>query len=127
MPGVQGTYIQYEGAGDQYVGRTASGLPSNDSRFGVVGPFFMEQEVGMDDPHWINLDRMVKSIFPNLPITCHLTGRWLLASLVYHRTFLQETLPLEHPLLRTPVMASEVVYDNLKDLVAIKNVRIQFI
>jgi hypothetical protein len=83
MPGVQGTYIQYEAAGDQYVGRTASGLPVNDARFGVVGPYVIANNL----EEQVLVDRIVSIVYPNLPQNCTLIGRWLIASLVYHKRY----------------------------------------
>ena len=38
---VQDTYIWYEAAGDQYVGRVLSGLPVNSYKFALLGPCFV--------------------------------------------------------------------------------------
>lgn len=40
FPGVGDTYIKYQHAGDQHVGRVASGLPFTDSSFAILPPFF---------------------------------------------------------------------------------------
>ncbi len=40
MGGVQDTYLRYESAGDMYVGRTVSGLPSDDVNFAILPPHF---------------------------------------------------------------------------------------
>ena len=43
MPGVQGTYLRYEAAGDREVGRIVAGLPIDSPNFAILPPFF-------DDP-----------------------------------------------------------------------------
>jgi hypothetical protein len=118
MPGVQGTYIQFESAGDQYVGRTATGLPCNDAQFGIVGPFFSDADLVDRDL----VDRFVNIVFPNIPQNCKLIGRWMLASLIYHRTFLLETFPPGHLILSLPVMSDPSISDLLLPLVLVKNV-----
>ena len=40
LPGVQGTYLRSEAAGDMYVGRTVSGLPSDKPEFAILPPNF---------------------------------------------------------------------------------------
>ena len=40
LPGVQGTYLRYEAAGDMYVGRTVSGLPIDKPEFAILPPNF---------------------------------------------------------------------------------------
>ena len=40
MGGIQDTYMRYERASDQYVGRTLSGLPINRKDFALLPPFF---------------------------------------------------------------------------------------
>jgi len=45
MPGVDGTYMRWEAAGDQFVGRTVSGLNINSPDFGILPPFFENEEL----------------------------------------------------------------------------------
>jgi hypothetical protein len=40
MPGVHGTYMKYEQAGDMYVGRKVSGLPYERPQIETLPPFF---------------------------------------------------------------------------------------
>ena len=41
MGGIQNTYMRYERASDQYLGRTLSGLPINHEEFALLPSFFL--------------------------------------------------------------------------------------
>lgn len=73
LVGVQDSYIQYEAAGDMYVGRTLSGLPQDKAEFAIVGPYFDSCDL---------VDDAVQQVFPNLPGRLHKVGEYALASLV---------------------------------------------
>lgn len=97
MGGVQDTYIRYESAGDQFVGRTVSGLPINDYRFALLPPFIEDSEI---------LDEIVNLCFPDRhPDICLRILDYAAASLVYHSEYLLETLPPNHPLLATALFS----------------------
>ena len=42
LGGVQDTYLRYEAAGDMYVGRTVTGLPSSQPEFAILPPQFIK-------------------------------------------------------------------------------------
>ena len=44
LGGVQNTYLRYEAAGDQYVGRTVAGLPLESPLFSILAPHFQEKD-----------------------------------------------------------------------------------
>ena len=48
MGAIQDTYLRYESAGDQYVGRAVSGLPIHSAKFGVLPPE-IEFDCHLDD------------------------------------------------------------------------------
>jgi hypothetical protein len=93
LGGVQDTYLRYEAAGDQHVGRTVSGLPSTEPQFAILPPFFKERPPELSD--------IIVEAFPNIPANMARVAEFCLASVVYHRQFLRETLPAKHPLFFT--------------------------
>jgi len=107
--GVQDTYLVYEGAGDQYVGRTVCGLPINSHEFAVLPPFFptitekVMQAVNMCFPSLLQLDNQVK--------------QFCLASVVHHRQWLLDTLPVQHELRQTALFLEPGLLDELALLV----------
>ena len=107
MPGVTGTYMRYESAGDQFVGRVVSGLPPNSPLFALLPPFFRESNTLVSDS--------VKQVFPNIPNSR--IGAFCLASLVYHRDYLRETLPREHPLFTNILWTSSAMLSQLSQIV----------
>lgn len=94
-------YLHYDGAGDQYVGRVVAGLPLSSSKFACLPPHFTKDSAGDIDP-------VIKIVFPCVWQRCpQLRGvlALCLASLAYHCDFLVSSLPLNHPLLSTPLFA----------------------
>ena len=64
MQGITDTYCRYEAAGDQLCGHVVSGLPLYSHRFGVLPPCFkLENQEDKD-----RLDRLVRTLFPDLPV-----------------------------------------------------------
>jgi hypothetical protein len=101
LGGVQDTYLRYEAAGDMYVGRTVSGLPSDRPEFAML------------PPHFKNCDRdkikqALELCFPGLPSNLRRTAEFALASVLYHASFLRETIPAGHPLLQTVPFRSDI-------------------
>jgi len=93
LPGVQGTYIKYEAAGDQFVGRTASGLPVQNAEFAVLPPEFTCSSA--------EIASYVKKYFPSIPHHLKEVGNFTLASVVYQSQFLIDELPPNHPIFST--------------------------
>jgi hypothetical protein len=110
MGGVQDTYIRYEAAGDMYVGRVVSGLPINSSDFDVVGPLFSDSA----SQHVVEY---LKIIFPGIHAEFMHVAENILASLVYHADFLQETLHPSHPAKQSILFRDSSVLATLRPLV----------
>ena len=106
LGGVEGHYLRYEAAGDQYVGRTFTGLPIQSANFAILPPFF---KCGVTD----EISEAIKVAFPNLPLSCNRVGEFALASLVFHRNWLHSTLPAFLTL--HPIFSSRVL-DKLSSL-----------
>lgn len=90
----------FEGqGGDQFCGRMAAGLPLTESEFAILPPHFRPNTLSslltFDD--WETLVPAY-DLFPN---SFKKAIPYLLASIVHHSDFLQETLPLKHPLFQT--------------------------
>lgn len=107
LGGVEGHYLRYEAAGDQYVGRTVTGLPIQSANFAILPPFF---KCSVTD----EISEAIKVAFPNLPLSCNRVGEFALASLVFHRNWLHSTLPASLTL--HPIFSSRVL-DKLASLV----------
>ena len=68
MGTIQDTYLRYEAAGDQYVGRVACGLPIHSAKFGVLPPEIIIDDQLLDDVSNIKLG-LVEEIYPSLPVS----------------------------------------------------------
>jgi len=117
MPGVMNRYIKWESAGDQYVGRCVSGRKRLDKSFAESIPYFdfsdygmLEKEVKMRElDQWIK-DRMLdggnnESIFYMFK-SC-------LASLIYHRPWLNRTIHDRNPIQISPFWYEDIPYAHL--------------
>ena len=111
MGGSKKVYLRWEAAGDQHCGRTVSGLDVCTARFALSPPFFCpsvdleaNEDESMDemsvtpfepsednDGEEAQIDNAIQTAFPNTPQRWALLCRFLLASLLYHRPFLEET------------------------------------
>lgn len=105
MGKVEQTYLRYEAAGDQYVGRTVSGLPIDSEEFGILPPFF-------DDD--FDITSALRTCFPTLPATLDRIATFALASVIYHSEWLRSTLPSAHPLFGTAPFVDTAMADVLK-------------
>ena len=95
LGGVQDRYLRYEAAGDQYVGRTVSGLPMTRAEFAILPPHFRERTSLVDN--------VIQDCFHCLPPSATQVAEFALASVVFHSQFLEETLPSDHRLFFTPL------------------------
>ena len=100
MGGVVDRYVQYQAAGDQVCGRTVAGLDVNSYKFGVSPPFFDPSQLilrddgtaaDVEDPesHERAIDRTVALVFDDVQESWHQMLRFALASLLYHKTWLE--------------------------------------
>jgi hypothetical protein len=110
MNNVTDRYIQYEAAGDQYVGRTLAGLPVNDPRFGILPPFFPDDTTS-------DLTTAIAECFPKAPFSLNAFFPFGIASVVYHADFLLKNLPSTHPLFATPLFRNSVRFSRLQEAV----------
>lgn len=101
LGGVQDRYLRYEAAGDQYVGRTVTGLPSSSSQFAILPPFFARRPD--------NLDSIITRVFPRLPQNLRQVAEFALASVIYHNDFLQANLPSGHRLFSSPLFTTHLL------------------
>ena len=88
MAGVTGTYLRYEGAGDQHVGRTVSGLPLDHPDFTVLPPHF---PIGNSV-----VFTAIQILFPGIPSTLTRVAELGLASVVYQWPTLNTLLHPTH-------------------------------
>ena len=95
-----------EAAGDQYVGRTITGLPVLDPRFASSPPYFK------NTPNRLN--QIIEQNFINLPNNLNRVAEFCLASLVYHSEFLFSVLSPNHPVLNS------AIFRNVLDMTALK-------
>ena len=90
---IQDTYLRYEAAGDQYVGRVVSGLPLSSPKFAVL-PCQVDCSV-------IESEDMIKTFFPTIPGNLHCMARFFCAAILFHSDFLIKTIPSTHPFLNS--------------------------
>lgn len=108
---VQDTYLRYESAGDQYVGRVVAGLPICSAKFSVLPPQF---DCCMDE-----VDEMRKSCFPHLPDCMICCCRYLAATLVCHLNFLEKFTTPTHPLQCLPCFTSPIIKQMRKSVLVL--------
>jgi hypothetical protein len=107
MDGVEGRYFKFSAAGDQFVGRVVCGLPINGAEFGILPPYFTDGDASI-------VCEAIATFFPGVPDTFRQVCKFVLASLVYHHTYLQETLPSQHILRQTAFFADARLVTMLK-------------
>ena len=91
MGQIQDMHLQFEVAGDQYVGRVVSGLPISSPKFVVLPPQF--------DCCVRESDKITKIVIPSIPTSLKNVGRFLSISLIFHLNALESFLHSSHPLL----------------------------
>jgi len=92
MGKVKDTYLQYEAAQDQYIGRIICGLNVNSYTFSASPPYFSSNSNEQDIQHDAN------GVFPFvIDVNYRLLTRFCLASLIYHKAFLMQTLGARSP------------------------------
>lgn len=118
MGGVSGTYLKFQDAGDQHVGRTLAGLACDSPDFAILPPFFKpetEEEVELIRKH-------VRTCFPTMHNHHAAMGEILqfcLASLVYHHKtgWLKKNLGDGHYLFDTVLFSAAGMLEELMPLV----------
>lgn len=90
----------FEGqGGDQFCGRVAAGLPLTESKFCILPPHFRLSELSLllTDDDWT----AIVPSYEQFPQSFRRAIPYLLASIVYHKDFLQANLSKKHPLFQT--------------------------
>ena len=99
---IQDTYLRYEAAGDQYVGRVVSGLPLSSPKFAVLP---CQVDCSVDE-----CEEMLSSLFPTVPGNLHCLCRFFAAAILYHfPNFLNIILPPTHPFFSSLLLTSSKI------------------
>ena len=110
-------YLQYEKAGDQYLGRVVCGLNVNNKSFATSPPFFdFDDESRADDIYILIKDYMVQGYHVSARV--HRIFYFCFASLCYHHSYLLSQLH-EKNQLRASVFFTNIP-DDAKLAVAVK-------
>ena len=117
MGGVLNRYLKYEGAGDQYVGRCVTGRNRMNTRFAESMPYFDFSGFGKVEKETMmrTLDDWIKRQMPaggaeNESVFC--LFRCCLASLIYHKDWLEENLHSQNPLFLSPFLCEDIPFAN---------------
>jgi hypothetical protein len=103
MGKVKDTYIRYEAASDQYVGRVVAGLDIHSFEFSISPPFFQSMDT---DSALVKED--MQNVFPFVIETKHmLVMRFCLASLMHSKNFLLQHLGETSPVLRNSSLKAD--------------------
>ncbi|EGZ26485.1 hypothetical protein PHYSODRAFT_484717 [Phytophthora sojae] len=91
FPGVQDKYVRFEAAGDMVVGRYVAGLPFDSPKFAALPPFFDVQSDQEADRLELRqrIDVAMKAVFPGVPASLRMICQFGLASMLFHKSFLQ--------------------------------------
>ena len=108
LEGVDGTYLRHANAGDQFCGRTVAMLPLDRWDFATLPPHFPNPD---DD-----VASALETCFPNFPESMRGILTMCLASLVFHRDWMEETLGPKHPARDSPffTLLDRSVLDRLR-------------
>jgi hypothetical protein len=112
--GVKAAYIGYQEETDQFVGRLVSGLPVQNAEFALLPPRFIYKD-GKQPPI---VAEAIKTFFPGFGEDMNRILEFALASLVYHRPWLESILPEKHRVRSTAFFTSDL-YEQMKDLVVV--------
>lgn len=111
---VQDRYIYQGAGGDQYVGRAATLLDLNSVDFAILPPHFVDQmhpAVSLEE--WEDILPGYSTFFP---VEFRVVIPYLLSSLVFHKEWLSQELPMNHPLFLQRVWTCGIL-EKLKDAV----------
>lgn len=102
---VQDRYGKATAGGDQFVGRVLAGLPIDRKEFNVLPVTFADGQPTLSADTWTQLF----PCFDLFPSNFRPIFRFLLASLVFHRKFLSQTLSSRHPFFSTRLWTSGIL------------------
>lgn len=100
MGHVKERYLQYEKAGDQYLGRVVCGLDVNHVSFAVSPPFFEAESEALENIHILLKSYAVRGDLVSPAM--HRVFYFCFASLCYHRDFVAENLHQRSKLQASP-------------------------
>lgn len=107
---------RYAKAGDQHVGRTVCGLPTDKIEFAILPPYFVRSNERVS----ALVDKAIRLCFGSFPDNLSRVAEFCLASVVYHQGFLRETLPAQHPLFFSSLFLVENLLEELQPHVICK-------
>ena len=119
LGGSQDAYTEYQEAGDKYVGRYLSGLPTHNHEFAFLPP-----EFSSDIPNGL-LTSALSRQFSILHTLHRQLAEYLLASLVYHSTYILANFDRNHAIRSTPLFLDLHLLQQLKDYVSVSNFKSQ--
>lgn len=111
LEGIDGKYVRYEHAGDQWIGRLLAMLDFLSADFAILPPHF---NVVDDDVY-----EATNLVFPGAAVEIRGVLVMCLASLVYHREYFRANLEKDHPIFKT-VLFTQGIADRLGARVALK-------
>lgn len=109
---VKRRYDEGSQGGDQFIGRCLTGVSIHDTESAALPPHFPPDFV-FDQSIWAELIPNAN----NYPATFKAIFPYLLASLVYHKKFLTETLAPSHPLLMTPLFVNSAYFTKFQSII----------
>ena len=108
MGPVKDRYIHYEKAGDQFVGRSVTGINCMSTEF-AVSPAYFDESVLVDGKK-VNVLEEVKKLLSNtvgdgskIQASFYEVMKYMLASLCYHFDHVNNNMEKDHPLRSSPV------------------------
>jgi len=111
MGKVKDTYIQYEAAQDQYLGRILAGLNVQSHEFAVSPPYVISSTPEESILHDMS------SVFPFAIATeCRLHMKFCLASLLFHKAFLSEKVGNSSRIRTNPILLNRLSEQSVLNL-----------
>jgi hypothetical protein len=101
---VKDRYVFAGPGGDQVVGRSVSGLPTTTTHFSLLPPHFTREDLEIISELW----PQIHPDYECFPCGFQKVFPFLLASLIYHQEFLQNCLPLNHPIFLSPIFQNRL-------------------
>ena len=106
LGGVLSRYNFPTQGGDQFVGRTVSGLPIHSINFGILPPRFKPSIINsITEREW----NMILPLYNRYPPSIRVALPFFLASLVYAEKFLRDTLDPQHSLFYSPIFTTSLI------------------
>eukprot|EP00960_Hanusia_phi_P070327 767283-Hanusia_phi.AAC.2 len=113
----QETFLRYDYAADQFVGRVVSGLPLHSPEFAMMPPCF----TCPDDESRSKVDSIMETLFPNVSDQLRHIAEQGTASVIFHYDYLKRTLDAKHPVFQTELFAHPTFVETLKMYVSMQD------